>query len=89
MTIRRLLEETASYAADYLEGLPERPVRWSDSVDELRSSLGGPLPEASADPREVIAQLAAAADPGLVASPSGRYFGFVIGAATPASLAAD
>jgi glutamate/tyrosine decarboxylase-like PLP-dependent enzyme len=37
----------------------------------------------------VIAELAAAAEPGLVAEPSGRYFGFVIGGAVPASLAAD
>src|SRR5919199_575478 len=35
------------------------------------------------------AELAAAADPGLVAMPSGRYFGFVIGGGLPAALAAD
>jgi glutamate/tyrosine decarboxylase-like PLP-dependent enzyme len=89
MTIRRLLEETAGLAADYLERIGERPVGWSASVDELRSSLGGPLPQSSADPREVITRLAAAADPGLVASPSGRYFGFVIGGGVPAAIAAD
>jgi glutamate/tyrosine decarboxylase-like PLP-dependent enzyme len=89
MTMRRLLEETAGLAAGYLEGTPERPVRGSASVDELRSSLGGPLPEMPCDPREVIALLAAAADPGLVAISGGRYFGFVIGGAAPAALAAD
>ena len=61
----------------------------SASVDELRLSLAGPLPELPSDPREVIAQLAAAAEPGLVASPGGRYFGFVIGGALPAAVAAD
>jgi hypothetical protein len=30
-----------------------------------------------------------AAEPGLVASPSGRFFGFGSGSATPAALAAD
>jgi glutamate/tyrosine decarboxylase-like PLP-dependent enzyme len=89
MTTRRLLEETARIAADYLEGTPERRVGWSAGVDDLRSSLGGPLPEKPSDPREVIAHLAAAADAGLVASPGGRYFGFVIGGAVPAALAAD
>src|ERR1700722_17727941 len=89
MTIRSLLAETAGLAATYLEELPKRPVGGSASVIELRSSLGGPLPEIPSDPREVIARLAAAADPGLVASPGGRYFGFVIGGAVPAALAAD
>jgi glutamate/tyrosine decarboxylase-like PLP-dependent enzyme len=89
MTVRRLLDETAGLAADYLEGIPQRRVAWSAGADELRSSLGGPLPETPADSREVIAELASAADPGLVASPSGRYFGFVIGGTLPAALAAD
>ncbi|HWF51529.1 MAG TPA: aminotransferase class V-fold PLP-dependent enzyme [Solirubrobacteraceae bacterium] len=89
MTIRRLLEDTAGIAADYLEGISERPVGSSATVEELRSSLGGPLPQSPTDPREVIGDLAAAAEPGLVASPGGRYFGFVIGGALPAALAAD
>jgi len=89
VTIRRLLDETAGLAADYLEGIPQRRVGWSADVDELRSSLGGPLPEAPVEPSKVISQLAAAVAPGLVASPGGRYFGFVIGGALPVALAAD
>jgi glutamate/tyrosine decarboxylase-like PLP-dependent enzyme len=47
------------------------------------------LPDGPLDRREVVEQLAAAADPGIVAIPSGRYFGFVIGGGLPAALAAD
>ena len=88
-TVRRLLEDAAGRAAAYIEGIPERPVGWSASADELRASLGGPLPEMPTSPAEVIDHLAAATEPGLVASPGGRYFGFVIGATLPAALAAD
>jgi glutamate/tyrosine decarboxylase-like PLP-dependent enzyme len=88
-TIRSLLEETAGLAAGYLEKLPDRPVGWLVDVEQLRSRLGGPLPETPTDAREVIAELAAGVEPGLVASPGGRYFGFVIGGTTPAAIAAD
>ena len=37
----------------------------------------------------MVTELAAAVDPGLVAEPCGRFFGFVIGGAVPASIAAD
>ncbi len=89
MTIRALLDQTAGLAADYLEALPERPAGWLADVHELRARLGGPLPETPADPHEVIADLAAGVEPGLVASPGGRYFGFVIGGTAPAAVAAD
>jgi glutamate/tyrosine decarboxylase-like PLP-dependent enzyme len=89
MGMRELLGETASYATDFLEGLPDRRVAATATVEELRASLGGPLPNGPTDAREVVAHLAAAADPGIVAIPGGRYFGFVIGGAVPAALAAD
>ena len=43
--------------------------------------MGGSLPEGPSDPARVIEALAAAAEPGLVASAGPRYFGFVVGAA--------
>jgi glutamate/tyrosine decarboxylase-like PLP-dependent enzyme len=87
--VRTLLQRTAELAAEYLESLEDRPVFPQVSAEELRAALGGPLPETPTDPQEVIEALVQAADPGLVAMGSGRYFGFVIGGALPAALAAD
>ena len=83
------LQLTADYAAQFLSTLDERPIRADASVEELREALGGPLPETGREPTQVIAELIAGAEPGVVAMPSGRYFGFVIGGALPAALAAD
>jgi glutamate/tyrosine decarboxylase-like PLP-dependent enzyme len=87
--MRELLHETADLAADFLESLPERPVFPRVEVDELRARLGGPVPDGPSAPGEVVRELAAVGDAGAVAIPSGRYFGFVIGGAVPAALAAD
>jgi glutamate/tyrosine decarboxylase-like PLP-dependent enzyme len=83
------LGEALDRAVSYLEGLPDRPVPAGAGRTELATALGGPLPERPADPREVVAALAAAAEPGVMASGSGRFFGFVVGGVTPAALAAD
>src|SRR5258705_12474553 len=87
--LRSLLDQTAKLAADFYDTLDERPVFPRGGAAELRPAFARPLPNGPTDPQTVIAELAAAADPGLVAEPSGRYFGFVIGGAVPASLAAD
>src|SRR6266536_668183 len=87
--LRELLELVTDLATGFYDSLDERPVYPRASVNELREAFAAPLPEQPTDAKTVIAELAAAADPGLVAEPSGRYFGFVIGGAVPASLAAD
>ncbi|MFL5981870.1 MAG: pyridoxal phosphate-dependent decarboxylase family protein [Gaiellaceae bacterium] len=87
--VRALLQRTADLAADFLDSLETRPVFPHVSVEELRAGLGVPLQDEPLDPQLVVEELAAAAEPGLVAMPSGRYFGFVIGGGLPAALAAD
>jgi glutamate/tyrosine decarboxylase-like PLP-dependent enzyme len=86
---RALLRRTAELAADYLESLGERPVFPRIEPEELRQALGGPLPDEPVEPERVVQELVAAAEPGVVAEGSGRYFGFVIGGSLPAALAAD
>jgi len=87
--LRELLELTAAIASDFYETLPDRPVYPRATVAELHAAISSPLPEHGLPARTVIAELAAAVDPGLVAEASGRYFGFVVGGAVPASIAAD
>src|SRR6185503_10471807 len=55
----------------------------------LREALGGPLPDEPLPAEQVVEELVAGAEPGVVAMGSGRYFGFVCGGALPAALAAD
>jgi glutamate/tyrosine decarboxylase-like PLP-dependent enzyme len=86
---RELLRRTAEIAADFIESLERRPVWPQTSVADLRTTLGGALQDQPREPLAVIEELSTATDPGVVAIPSGRYFGFVIGGALPASLAAD
>jgi glutamate/tyrosine decarboxylase-like PLP-dependent enzyme len=83
--LQRVLEETMGF----LNGLDDRPVAARTDVDQVAEALGGPLQEQSLDPLEVVEELVAAAEPGLVAMPSGRFFGWVIGGVLPAALGAD
>ncbi len=76
-------------AIDFLESLDDRPVWPRATLEEMHDVFGGPLGEVGLDPAQVIAELATGADPGLVAIPGGRFFGFVIGGTLPAALAAD
>src|SRR2546428_3543561 len=86
--LRQLLDFTSSIAAEFLESLPQRPVLPALDVDELRRALGGPLPEETTSPIEVIAELARAADPGIAGMPSGRWISIVLGGSLPAALSA-
>ena len=84
-----VLARAHDVAQNFLAALPERPVDPRPVLAALRDALGGPLPERGGDPCSVIDALAAAAEPGLIATAGPRYFGFVIGGSLPAAVAAD
>jgi len=69
--------------------MADRRVPPEADTDMLRARLSGPLPDGPTDPAEVVDLLAGAVEPGLMAMPSGRFFGWVIGGTLPAALAAD
>jgi glutamate/tyrosine decarboxylase-like PLP-dependent enzyme len=87
--MRDLLRETADLAADFLESVAARPVFPRVELEDLRTRLGGPLPDRPSGAHDVVTELAAAGSDAAVAIPGGRYFGFVIGGSVPAALAAD
>jgi glutamate/tyrosine decarboxylase-like PLP-dependent enzyme len=86
---RAALDSARTHATAWLESLPDRPIPPRVGADDVLKSLGELLPDEGADPAQVIDLLAAAAEPGLLGSASGRFFGWVMGGALPAALAAD
>ncbi len=83
------LDAAAKRAREWLASLTDRRVPASASAEQLVTALGETLPDGPTDAAEVVDLLANATEPGLVAMPSGRFFGFVIGGSLPAALAAD
>ncbi|MFN0110300.1 MAG: pyridoxal phosphate-dependent decarboxylase family protein [Blastocatellia bacterium] len=98
---QQILQRTTELATDFLDELPERPVGRPVNYAEMLARLGGQLgdqlgdqlseklPATGEDSLQVVEKLVEAVNPGLVATPGPRYFGFVVGGAHPASLAAE
>jgi glutamate/tyrosine decarboxylase-like PLP-dependent enzyme len=85
----RALRRAAELAHEYLAGVGERHVGARADAATVRERLPATLPDGPMDPVSVVDELASAVDPGLVASVGPRYYGFVVGGALPASVAAD
>ncbi|MGV8909772.1 MAG: pyridoxal phosphate-dependent decarboxylase family protein [Propionicimonas sp.] len=86
--LHEALDAAHRLAVEWLDSLPERRVPPRATTAEVAAQLGD-LCDEPRPAREVIELLAAAAEPGLTAIPSGRWFGMVMGGTLPAALAAD
>ena len=86
---REVLVRVLDEADRFLGGLNDRPVLADCDVDQVAVALGRPLQAQGEDPLAVLEELIAGAGPGVVAMPSGRFFGWVIGGVLPAALGAD
>src|ERR1700722_5940096 len=86
---RTALDHAHSIAQDWLDTIPDRRDPPAKNADEMRSVFSGLMPEHPSNPAEVVDELAALAEPGLMAMPSGRFFGWGIGGTLPAALASD
>jgi glutamate/tyrosine decarboxylase-like PLP-dependent enzyme len=83
------LDRASVHARSWLASMPDRAIPPQRNANEIVIDLGGPLPEGPTPAADVIDLLAEGVGPGLMAMPSGRFFGWVIGGALPAALAAD
>jgi glutamate/tyrosine decarboxylase-like PLP-dependent enzyme len=85
------LQRAEGHVLDWLASVGDRRIGPTATVEQLTKAFGGdaPLNEQPIDPGDVVDELARTAEPGLMAMPSGRFFGWVIGGTLPAALGAD
>jgi len=84
-----LLADAANRAARYLERLPERGAAPSDIALQALAAFHEPLPEEPIEPTGILEMLDTIGSPATTAMGGPRFFGFVIGGALPAALAAN
>ncbi len=84
-----VLDRATARSMEWIESIPDRNVKPAANVEAMKKVFGHPLQDGPIDPVEVVDELATLAEPGLMAMPSGRFFGWVIGGTLPAALGAD
>jgi glutamate/tyrosine decarboxylase-like PLP-dependent enzyme len=86
---RGALTRAAEHAFVWLDGLETRSVATTATLEEMRARLGRPLSDRGVAAVQVIDDLVADVEGGILGSQSGRFFGWVIGGGLPAAMAAD
>src|SRR5882724_184592 len=86
---RSALDAAFDRAISHLEHLDESSVAATVDVATLRARINKPLAQAGVPPPQVIEDLVRDVDGGLLGSAGGRFYGWVIGGALPAAVAAD
>ncbi|MGH9217247.1 MAG: pyridoxal phosphate-dependent decarboxylase family protein [Acidimicrobiales bacterium] len=82
-----VLADAADRAIAYLAGIDQRPVRRVTAADLME--IGGPFPDGPTDPSLVVKLLDEVVSPATMAMAGPRFFGWVIGGASPVAVAAD
>jgi glutamate/tyrosine decarboxylase-like PLP-dependent enzyme len=87
--MRPVLESAAQRAVRYLEEAQERRVSPSPEAVRALDAFDEPMPEMPCAPEAVIGMLDELGSPATMGIAGPRFFGFVIGGALPAALAAN
>ncbi|MGH7740847.1 MAG: pyridoxal phosphate-dependent decarboxylase family protein [Candidatus Eiseniibacteriota bacterium] len=85
---RELFDQAAAYAREYMGGVLERRVYPDEAALAGLAAFDEALPDQPESAGEILRQLHEHGSPATVTTTGGRYFGFVIGGALPAALAA-
>jgi glutamate/tyrosine decarboxylase-like PLP-dependent enzyme len=83
------LHRALEHSLNYLDSLNTSSVAATIDVHTLRDRLNKPLQNEGIPSDQVIDELVAGVDGGLLGCAGGRFFGWVIGGALPSALAAD
>ena len=84
-----VLRQAYEKAIAYLASLDTAPVAATADLQTLRRQLGRPLEERGIAAEQVLTDLVRDVEGGIIGSAGGRFFGWVIGSAVPAAVAAD